>query len=379
MTNFSKKALGDTVQRMIANYNQNVIEFKKFVEAGSLSKDKVKEVYESHLETDTKKINWSVNLKKDFLKLTKHKFDESKIGLVMYRPYTKLWLYFDRNLIERPSQLSKFFPGGKPNLMIVISGTGVSKDFSCLMVDTLADLQLLPNDRCFNLFNYDDADAPIDLLSENTPDDLKITENISEEIFSAFKKVYGSDLTKEDIFYYVYGVLHSPEYRKRFNADLKIMLPRIPMAKDFSAFNMAGRELSKWHLNYETIDPFDLAENSEIALDDPKLYQVSKMYFPVVNGEEDKSTIIYNNHIKVEGIPLEAYEYVVNGKSAIEWVMERYQVVLDKNSQILNDPNIWCLEQEDPKYILNLLKRVVRVSSESVKIINALPKLDEVR
>lgn len=155
---------------------------------------------------------------------------------------------------------------------------------------------------------------------------------ITDEILKTFRGTYG-DVTKEDIFYYVYGVLHSPEYRTRFGADLKKMLPRIPLTKetgDFRAFSQAGRELAQWHLNYETVEPWNLEEHMDRFNFDPsEQFKVTKMTFARPTPEQkeagakwDKSKIIYNSHVTLSGIPLEAYEYVVNGKPAIEWIFE---------------------------------------------------------
>ena len=192
---------------------------------------------------------------------------------------------------------------------------------------------------------------------------------ITDFAWSRFRQVYGNPaITREDIFYYVYGILHSPEYRERFESNLKKELPRIPYAKDFRAFSKAGRELAEWHLNYETAAPWPVAEESHG--DDA----VEKMKFP---KKGVKDIIIYNKSTIIKGIPPEAYEYIVNGKSAIEWVMERYQVKTDKESGILNDPNDWCREHDNPRYILDLLKRVIRVSMETVRIIKTLPPLEE--
>jgi predicted helicase len=174
-------------------------------------------------------------------------------------------------------------------------------------------------------------------------------------------------VTKEDIFYFVYGLLHSEEYREKYASDLKKTLPRIPFVRDFWGFSKAGRALAELHLNYESVEPYSLEEKR--TGDDLK---VIKMRFP---KKDQKDTIIYNSSVTLSGIPNEAYEYQVNGKSAIEWIMDRYQVTIDKNSGIKNDPNEWS---EDPRYILDLLKRIVSVSLETMKIVKGLPKLDTI-
>ncbi|WP_292789305.1 type ISP restriction/modification enzyme [Nostoc sp. NMS7] len=201
-------------------------------------------------------------------------------------------------------------------------------------------------------------------------------EPLPDTILTDFRKTYrDKTIAKEDIFYYVYGILHSPEYKRRFEADLKKMLPRIPYAQEFWAFSKAGRELASWHLNYETIEPYPLTEdNSGLLFLDNEDYRVEKMSFGRRPKVIDKTTIIYNSKITLFGIPLETYDYVVNGKSALEWIMESYQFTKDKDSQIAKDPNDWS---EDPRYILDLVKRIVRVSLESMKIVTALPALNE--
>jgi predicted helicase len=187
-----------------------------------------------------------------------------------------------------------------------------------------------------------------------------------------FRTAYGNiNISQEDIFYYIYAVLHSPQYRVKYGNNLKKDLPRIPFLKEFRRWSEAGRELAKWHLNYETVEPWPVKEEGVLGF---MGYRVEKMAFPK-KGQRD--SIIYNRDITLTGIPEEAYEYIVNGKSAIEWVMERYQVKTDKDSGILNDPNAWCDEHNDPRYIIDLVKRVVRVSMESMKIIKGLPVPEE--
>jgi predicted helicase len=281
----------------------------------------------------------------------------------------------------------KLFPTPRhSNIAISVTGVGESKDFSCLIVDSLPNLHLISGGQCFPLYFYEKAaDTGASngaLFSENEAtadaEGYVRREAITDTALENFRRHYGDrSITKEDIFYYVYGVLHSPEYRSRFAADLKKVLPRVPYAPDFWTFSKAGRYLAYWHLNYETAEPWPVEEDAKPQgdLNDLAYYRVEKMRFASAGGrEKDKSVIVFNGRITLRGIPLEACDYVVNGKSAIEWVMERYQVSTDSDSGIKNDPNDWS---DDPRYIVDLLKRIVRVSLETVKIVNGLPALQE--
>ena len=187
------------------------------------------------------------------------------------------------------------------------------------------------------------------------------------------KKQYGKNVTKEDIYYYVYGILHSPDYCIAFANDLKKMLPRIPLVedvRDFWKFSNAGRQLADLHINYENLPAY---EHILVTGAESEFYKVEKMRFP---KKEQKDTIIFNSKIIISNIPAKAYEYVVNGKSAIEWIMERYQITIHKESGIKNDPNDWADEVGNPRYILDLLLSIINVSVQTVDIVNALPRLD---
>ncbi len=390
--NFSKERLGNNFFKMIEFYNGQVEEFKKHSMSMSLtnSTEKMKAI-EKFIDANPKNISWSRGLLQSLGRGTKASFDKRAITPVLYRPYTKTMLYLDKLFNEVQGQALKIFPEpALNNLVICVNGPGTSKTFSALMANLIPDVQLKANAQCFPLYVYEkvteDANKSGSLFDSVSDEDgvingYKRKDNISDQCLSGFQSTYkdtkGSKITKEDIFFYVYGILHSPEYKQRFDSDLKKMTPKIPYAKDFWVFSKAGRDLSDWHLNYETVEPFSPIQNGEIDLGDRDKFDLTKMIFSKVNGKEDRSTIIYNSQIKIGGIPLEAYEYEVNGKSAIEWVMERYQVSVDKDSGIKNDPNDWGKEAGEPEYILKLLKQVIQVSIESVKIINSLPKMAE--
>jgi predicted helicase len=297
-----------------------------------------------------------------------------------------MWLYYDPQFNHRYK--GKIYPTSDyKNVAIQVTGTGSSKEFSCLMVNVLPDLEVISKGQCFPLYWYEKADEndnkQVGLSfsgdSQAIPDNNGFVrhDGITDKALENFRTHYkDQSITKEDIFFYVYGILHSPEYRERFAADLKKMLPRIPFAADFQAFREAGETLAEWHLNYDRIEPYPLTEEAKAFVLDPEtFYRVHKMVFGKKDGKSDKSVIVYNANLTLRDIPLEAYEYVVNGKPAIEWVMERYAVTVDKDTGIRNDPNAWS---DDPRYIVDLVKRVVRVSVESVEIIKKLPELEEV-
>jgi predicted helicase len=221
-------------------------------------------------------------------------------------------------------------------------------------------------------------------LFEQEPDQQRIVrrDGITDVGLAHFHAAYPTEsITKEDVFYYVYGLLHSPDYRERYADNLSKELPRIPRVKtaiDFRAFSKAGRDLAELHLNYETVSMYAAAKvNTEgKALADAD-YRVEKMKYAKRGKDKDLTTLIYNAKITVTGIPLEAYDYVVNGKAALDWVVERQCVKTDKDSGIVNDANDWAVEtMHNPRYPLELFLRVITVSLETMKIVRALPPLD---
>lgn len=367
---FSRDSVLRNMRKMIGFYNQQVETVARIDPSNA-------EKLEKLIDNDPARISWTRSLKAELLKGRKHELIKESMVQSMYRPFCKQWLYFNRRFNEMVYLMPRIFPEpASKNLVISITGTGASRPFSALITDCVPNLDLHEKGQCFPLRHFENADAAPDLFSGANQDEKYVMKDgIGDSVLLKFRSAYGMSITKEDIFYYVYGILHSPEYRHRFEADLQKVLPRIPMARDFQAFSKAGRELARWHLNYESVEPYPLNEFSEsLRLDPAKHYLVEQMRFAKKGRNEDKTTLIYNSHLTLEGIPPETFQYVVNGKFALEWVMDRYQVKVDKDSKIQNDPNDWSA---DPKYILNLVKRIVRVSVESVKITRALPPLKE--
>lgn len=381
--NFSKTDLEGNMCRMIDEFNRHV----ELVKTGEITRDNI----ESKISNDPKKISWSGDLKTKLFKGTLYAFKEA--GMVfpsIYRPFVKMWVYFSKVFNNSIYLLPKIFPEPSvENIAISVTGVGSSKLFSVFMVNLIPSLDFIDKTQTFPLYTYEPVQDD-DVLAGYIDGELVITapsgkryirrENITNWALSEYRKRYGEDVTKKDIFYYVYGLLHSTEYRERYNNDLKKMLPRIPFvasAEDFWTFSRAGRKLADLHLNYETVDPWPLVEEIKGDSNAIATYKVNKMCFgKTPDRKEDKTVIVYNDHITLHEIPLEAYEYVVNGKPAVEWIMERYKVHRDKKSGIVNDPNKWLEEQGDARYIVNLIKRVVRVSVETVEIVKRLQGLD---
>ena len=376
----SPKALSSRVASMIDFYNEQRNIFNL-----SGAKAKIEDV----VSYDATKISWTSSLLSSLSRNMSIEYNPASVSIGLYRPYFKQYAYTSSSVIHRTGQMLQFYPTpNHENLVICVSGIGGNKDFTTLITNCIADIQLQFNGQCFPLYWYDDSTADIaDLFSQgadNEMDKYVRRDGVTDWILSTARKQYGSkpQITKEDIFYYVYGILHSPEYRETFATDLKKSLPRLPLVEskdDFWAFSKAGRELAALHLNYETIEPYAGCRTLFGAFTtkgDAMNYRVEKMRFGKIDSKTaDKSVIHYNAGITIENIPLEAYEYVVNGKSAIEWIMERYAVTTDTKSGITNDPNDWAKEHNDEKYIYNLLLRVINVSLQTVEIVKSLPKL----
>ncbi|HCQ20035.1 MAG: damage-inducible protein [Aphanizomenon flos-aquae LD13] len=376
--NFSQQSVIDNMTRMIDFYNQQVEDFKNHLKGQTLTNaEQRKKQVESFIDNDAKKISWTDTLKTDLGKLINHTFTNQSLFQGIYRPYCKQWSYFNKDFNERTYQMPKILPNQNlENLAICVTGIGATKDFSALITNFLPDLELISKSQCFPLYTYEKQSELGSLFATANTEQYTKKSNIPDSIFKEYQQKYqDKTITKEDIFYYIYGVLHSPEYKQRFASDLKKMLPRIPFTADFWTFSQAGRELAYYHLNYETIEPYELEEfKKELFLNDED-YQVEKMVFGKNKNGIDKTIIIYNSKLTLSQIPLEAYEYIVNGKSALEWIMERYKVTKDKDSGIINDPNHWS---ENPRYIVDLVKRIVRVSLETVRIVKSLPALNEI-
>lgn len=344
---------------------------------------------------DERKISWSWVLRERFARGKSSPFSLDRARMSLYRPFQSSWLYYDSFFNENRYAVPSFFPDepdSEPTRAICIGGLGDDSGFSVLMTDKIPNLHAVRSSQCFPRFLYDEVagnnDAQGDMLEiSNCGGGTRRRDAITDEGLAHFQSAYlGELITKDDLFYYVYGLFHSEDYRTRFAENLSKQLPRIPPVRgagNFWALVEAGRKLGDLHCDFEQADPYPVVfTRGDTALaapaDPEKFYRVEQMKFAGKRPKLDKSTVIYNGNISVSGIPLEAYDYVVNGKSALEWVMERQCVKTDKASGIVNDANRYAIETVgDPAYPLKLFQRVITVSLETMKIVRSLPPLGD--
>jgi len=373
--NSSKETVLRNMKNHVSFYNSQVNELKKLLENDpNLDIDKYR-------DNSPDKISWSSSLTDNLKRLKTATYEKEKVYEAVYRPFFKQYLYTGDKMIHRRGQFEQFYPDNETkNYLICISGIGGTKDFSVIITDKYSDIQVQFNGQYFPFYWYEKKENLQVSMFEKSEDDYIRHDAISDFILTQSQNRYGKKVTKEDIFYYVYGILHSPSYRKTFANDLKKMLPRLPLVEnpaDFWAFSESGRKLADLHLNYEDQKPSKevLINGKPIARSSFPANQlvVNKMAFP---SKGQKDTIIYNSYLTISNIPLKAYQYIINGKSAIEWIMERYAVTTHKESGIKNNPNDWAEECGNPQYILDLLLSVISVSLRTVEVVEGLPGVE---
>lgn len=398
--NFSSVALESNMARMIEAYNAEV-------RAGHTS---------ASASTEATRISWNRQLFKDLDAGKTHYSSASAVRGSMYRPFTQQTVYFERSMNDMVYQLPQLFPTPEHrNLVIGIKQAASPLPFGVLVTDLLPDLSLqgassgcqmfslytwdkLPDDESgqFSLFDAapetDDAatfssdsnqrfdfDRPI---GEQVPlllDGYRRRDNITDATLEAYRAHYadiphpeGEQISKEDIFFYVYALLHHPTYRERYEADLKKMLPRIPMVPGFWEYANIGRELAELHVNYEHIEAYPLEEiwSADAPVDEWSRCRVEKLKW--VKG--DSSRLVYNEYLTFAGIPEQINDYTIGGRSPLEWMIDRYKVTVDKKSQILNDPNEYFREVGNPRYLVDLIKSLVTVTMRTIELTKALPE-----
>jgi predicted helicase len=392
--NASKIGVSANMTRMIAFYNAEAARLAQ--DHPGLDKKQREAMLDDFINPDATQIAWTRALKQELAKDKRFAFDPACLVPGLYRPFNKQWLYFNRRFNEMVYQMPRFFPdAAAKNVVIGVSASDSRSAYSVFISDHVTSLHAVDmvGSQYFPLYLYDDSEPE---AAETSPEQFGLfgevgqptptsatrrRDAITAQGLAHFQSAYlGESIIREDIFYYVYGLLHSPDYRERFADNLGKELPRIPCVKtasDFWAFSQAGRKLAELHLNYESVDPYPLViESAGKKLVDAD-FRVEKMRYGKNGKDKDLTTLHYNDKITLTGIPVEAYDYVVNGKSALDWVVERQGVKTDKDSGIVNDANDWAVEtMGNPRYPLELFQRVVTVSLESMKIVRALPKLD---
>ncbi len=355
--NFSPKILTQSVQKCIETYNADLKRFnERFREAfrqrikGVKSGDLYKHLNDKEITTDKTKIAWVQNLKNQLIKGKKlDDFSQEKISVSLYRPFNKQWLYWDKDWINRQGEFSKIFPDKSAQNVVINTGVGNGKDFSALVSDFISDYSLISLNQAYPLYYYDDLGNRYNAISGYA--------------LNLFRRHYKDNaIVEEEIFYYIYAIFHHKGYLEKYKNSLAKEAPRIALSEDFKELSMLGKQLAELHLNYESGEmhasvEYNLLENAEIE----GYYDVDKM---TKKGDR----ILYNHNIAITKIPKKAFDYVINGKSAIDWVIERYQKTMDKDSLIENNPNDYA----GGKYVFELLCRVIKLSEKSVDLIEKI-------
>ena len=378
--NFSKNKLSHNIQRLIDNYEKarlKSLESENFV-----------------LTRNPTEISWNSNLEQRLKKNAKIKFENSALCKSFYRPFIPSNLYFHVDLVARRYQLASIFPNnsienlticssGVDNLVICINQNAKDAGQIALMTDHIADLHFNGDTQCFpRWLPGEQSKAAEDTLDFGEPSEMP--SGFSQEALPHFQAAYpGKPITEDDLFYYIYGILHSEDYRTRYANNLMKELPRIPRVatyEQFMAFVEAGQELARLHVHFEDVAPYAGVKIEYTKVGQPS-YRVTQMKWGKIKGKtgnaaKDKTTLIYNDWITVKNIPLEAQEYVVNKKSALDWVVERACVSIDKASGIVNDFNDYAAEMGSERYPLDLFLKIITVSLETMKIVKTLPKLE---
>ncbi|CUU54980.1 Predicted helicase [Parafrankia irregularis] len=378
--NFSEQKLEENMRSMVDFHNAQVADFAKYCKLQGIL-DPTADDAGRYIDPDPEKISWNRADKYSVARGAQYSFDRERIFASAYRPFTKQRVAFDARLNDMVYRIGRIFPASEnKNFGFYITGVGSDKPFSVHAVDGIPDLAYWgsSNGQFFPRYTYRALGAGDDMFADAEGESYEQVDNITDVALGDYRETYTDPtVTKDDIFYYTYGLLHSPEYRERFAADLKKALPRIPRVRDFRGFAEAGRTLADLHIGYEQAEKHtgivETVTGDANDVTPRELYRVAKMKIPKVKGEPDRSTIIYNTRVTLTNIPAEAYRYQLGARSAIEWIIDRYQVKVDKASGITNDPNDWS---EDPRYIIDLLKRIVTVSLETTKIVDTLPPLD---
>lgn len=370
---FSRETLNDNIDKFIDSFNaESSRGVRTFAE----------------LTSDRSRIEWTLTLKKLALAGVQLK-KSGDFRPSLYRPFTKQWLYYDELLNDKTSKTRVFYPdSGSKNRGLLVLKNNQRASFAVIATDLLPDNYTFEGaTQYFPRFTYEpdpqrDESQTSGVPGDEVVDGYRRIDNISDNAHARFQQAFGPLVTKDQIFAYVYAVLHSEQYREQFASLLKKKAPRIPLAKDlqdFRAFAEAGQRLMDLHIGYESVKPYPLQVQTTTALgmDAWELYAVGdkRMKFSTEDGVEDKTTLVYNSYVTLSDIPKEAYRYQLGWRSALEWVVNSYYIETDEDSGIVNDPNAWSRKVGNPRYILDLIGRVIAVSLKTMRIIDQLPHL----
>ncbi|WP_319023333.1 DEAD/DEAH box helicase [Kocuria marina] len=387
--NYSARHLANNMQTIITTFNATSASF----DPTGRTAGEILAQAKKHADYDPTKMSWNRGTLNDLARRRKYTFDETKIVRSAYRPFSKQHLYFDRSLNDMIYRIPSMFPTPEhENYGFYVVGAGSDKPFSVLATDAIPDLALWGSSsgQFFPRYTYEPVDTPVE---NEGPTELDLglgegesgvvvngyrrLDNVTDETLARYTEAFGEGVSKDEIFASVYAQLHDPAYRAKYAADLKRQLPRIPLpgsAEDFRAYAAAGRELMDLHIGYETVDPYPLTESHSTGDEsDPAFYRVTTMRWGGTGRSRDSSVIVYNGNVTLSGIPGAAHEYMLGSRSGLEWLLDRYRVKTDKASGIVNDPNDWALEHENPRYIVDLVKRVTTVSVRTMEIVKGLP------
>ncbi|MFE6735218.1 type ISP restriction/modification enzyme [Microbacterium sp. NPDC057650] len=305
--------------------------------------------------------------------------------IAAYRPFLKQHVWFDRQLIDLPGISERAWPASAHSNLAIAVGSDARNKTLPMLVSTIPSLDFSGASQLFPRYTWEPASAPDGALnlealaasdSDEVVDGYRRVDNITDATLDTYRKVQGDDVTKDDIFYGIYALLHHPTYRETYAADLQKMLPRIPQVKGFLEYARIGRALAALHVDYESVKQADLGETIT-SIDPPadpyELYRIEKLSWL---SRKDHTAIRYNASLTITGIPEDEALYKVGGRSPLEWVVDRYQVKTDKASGIVNDPNAWLREQENPRYVVDLIRSLVTVSLETQRLIAELPPFE---
>lgn len=358
--NFDRLTVEHNVRSMIDVYNTEVARYASSGRGKSI---------DEFVISDDRQISWSSKLKELCARGVYGTYHAANVRHSLYRPFSSEWVYTDPIMTHRPGLAPRIFPLlSSENLIVCVSAIGQTKPFHTLATNLIPDLHLTGDSQCFPLYIFDD-------------DGSNRRENITDWGLEQFQTHYSdSSISKLDIFHYVYGILHVPAYRTKYAVNLRRELPRIPFADDFKMVAEVGKRLMEIHVHYEEQAEYPLNEvwavpngyrapygEEATSINDVPLrdrYRVEKMK----RNKKDPTQLIVNDFLRLTRIPANVDDYKLGNRSALDWIIDQYQISTDKRSGITNDPN----REDDLKYIVRLVKKIVTVSMDTIDAVEKL-------